>query len=167
VDGGDGAALSGEEGFFDEPKGVAAAEGFPIEAVGSVETDFGFRGWAVGPLSGAEEDVHPFGFGNPIRMRDDDCEMRSGFELPGAADKDSVGGGCPPTHAECDHDSIIRDRWRKPDDVFRVAMPGSARGLEALGSDSHKVNDSVRLYGGQNMRVEMLWASGRFFLEHP
>jgi hypothetical protein len=78
-DEGDGAALSGEGGFFDEPNGVGAAEGFPIEAVGSVETDFGFRGWAVGPLSGAEEDVHPFGFGNPIRMRDDDCELRSGF----------------------------------------------------------------------------------------
>jgi hypothetical protein len=78
-DGGDGAALSGEGGFFDEPKGVATAEGFPVEAVRSVETDFGFFWWPIGALSRAEKDVHPFGFGNAVRVLDDDGWVRSGF----------------------------------------------------------------------------------------
>lgn len=30
-------------------------------------------------LGGAEEDVHPPGFGDPVRVGDDDCWMRPGF----------------------------------------------------------------------------------------
>jgi hypothetical protein len=45
------------EAFFGKPEGVAAAVGFPVEAVGPVEADLGFFGRAVGPLCGAIEDV--------------------------------------------------------------------------------------------------------------
>jgi hypothetical protein len=63
------------EAFFGKPESVAAAVGFPVEAVGPVEADLGFFGRAVGPLCGAIEDVYPLGFRYPIRSRDDDCWM--------------------------------------------------------------------------------------------
>ncbi len=73
------------------------------------------------------------------------------FELLGAPTEDFLGGGCPTSHTECDRDSIIHARLRKPDDVFRAALLGSARGLEALGSRSHRENESVWPCGGHKM----------------
>lgn len=68
--------LSGQLALLYESEGIAAAEGLPIKTIGTVEPDFGFLGQSVGPLGGAEEDIHPLRSGHTVRVRDDDRRVR-------------------------------------------------------------------------------------------